>query len=50
MARVALNIDLGEFPDEPDELYALATVVNIACGGHAGDAGRNPVGSRAAIA
>ena len=37
MARVALNIDLGEFPDEPEELYALATVVNVACGGHAGD-------------
>ena len=34
---VDLNIDLGELPDEPDELYALATVVNIACGGHAGD-------------
>ena len=35
---VDLNIDLGELPDEPDELYALATVVNVACGGHAGDA------------
>lgn len=34
---VDLNVDLGELPDEPDELYALATVVNIACGGHAGD-------------
>src|SRR5689334_21273708 len=34
---VDLNIDLGELPGEPDELYALATVVNIACGGHAGD-------------
>jgi UPF0271 protein len=34
---VELNVDLGELPDEPDELYALATVVNIACGGHAGD-------------
>lgn len=32
-----LNVDLGELPDEPDELFALATVVNIACGGHAGD-------------
>jgi UPF0271 protein len=36
--QVDLNIDLGELPDEPEELYALATVVNIACGGHAGDA------------
>ena len=35
---VDLNIDLGELPDEPEELYALATVVNVACGGHAGDA------------
>jgi UPF0271 protein len=37
MHRVDLNIDLGELPGEPDELYALATVVNVACGGHAGD-------------
>lgn len=37
MNRVSLNIDLGEYPDEPDEFYSLATVVNIACGGHAGD-------------
>jgi 5-oxoprolinase (ATP-hydrolysing) subunit A len=35
---VDLNVDLGELPDEPEELYALATVVNLACGGHAGDA------------
>lgn len=34
---IDFNIDLGELPDEPDELYALATTVNIACGGHAGD-------------
>lgn len=39
MPAVSLNIDLGELPAEPDELYAVATVVNIACGGHAGDAG-----------
>lgn len=32
-----LNIDLGELPEEPEELYALAHVANIACGGHAGD-------------
>ena len=37
LSRVGLNIDLGELPDEPDELYSLATQVNIACGGHAGD-------------
>ncbi len=35
---LSLNIDLGELPDEPDELYSIATMVNIACGGHAGDA------------
>ena len=35
---VDLNIDLGELPNEPEELYGLATVVNLACGGHAGDA------------
>lgn len=34
---VPLNIDLGELPDEPEELYALADVANLACGGHAGD-------------
>jgi UPF0271 protein len=33
-----LNIDGGEHDDEPEELYALAHVVNVACGGHAGDA------------
>jgi UPF0271 protein len=33
-----LNIDLGEIAGEPDELYAIAHVANIACGGHAGDA------------
>ncbi|MEW5848566.1 MAG: LamB/YcsF family protein [Myxococcota bacterium] len=32
-----LNIDAGELPDEPDELYALAGMLNVACGGHAGD-------------
>jgi len=37
VARVTLNVDLGEYPEEPEELYAHATVVNIACGGHAGD-------------
>ncbi len=37
MATVDLNIDLGELPREPAELFGLATVVNVACGGHAGD-------------
>jgi UPF0271 protein len=35
--RVLLNVDLGELTDEPDELYAIADVANVACGGHAGD-------------
>ncbi|AUX19958.1 LamB/YcsF family protein [Sorangium cellulosum] len=39
MGPIDLNIDLGELEGEPDELYSLATVANIACGGHAGDAG-----------
>ena len=37
MHPVDLNIDLGELADEPAALYALATVANVACGGHAGD-------------
>lgn len=37
MPPCLLNIDLGELPDEPEELYALAHIANIACGGHAGD-------------
>lgn len=35
--RIDLNIDVGELDAEPEELYALATTVNLACGGHAGD-------------
>jgi UPF0271 protein len=31
-----LNCDLGELEDEPEELFAIATVANVACGGHAG--------------
>jgi UPF0271 protein len=34
---VDLNVDLGELDGEPEELYALAHVANVACGGHAGD-------------
>lgn len=36
-SKIHLNIDLGELPNEPLELYQWATTVNIACGGHAGD-------------
>jgi len=36
---VRLNIDLGELADEPEELYALADLANLALGGHAGDEG-----------
>ncbi len=32
-----LNIDLGELDDEPVELYSLAQIASVACGGHAGD-------------
>jgi UPF0271 protein len=35
--RILLNLDGGERDDEPVELYALADVVHVACGGHAGD-------------
>jgi UPF0271 protein len=34
---VTLNVDAGELPDEDPALYALADVLHIACGGHAGD-------------
>jgi UPF0271 protein len=32
-----LNLDAGELPDETPELWALFDLLNIACGGHAGD-------------
>ena len=32
-----LNLDAGEHDDEPDELWALADLLAIACGGHTGD-------------
>lgn len=35
---VVLNLDAAELPDEPDALYGLAHWLNLACGGHAGDA------------
>jgi 5-oxoprolinase (ATP-hydrolysing) subunit A len=34
---VLLNIDAGEYADEPEALYGVAQIVSIACGGHAGD-------------
>ena len=37
MTECLLNIDLGELPEEDEQLYTLAHVANIACGGHAGD-------------
>lgn len=37
MARLEVNLDGGEHDEEPVELYALADVVHVACGGHAGD-------------
>ncbi|MFO0660342.1 MAG: 5-oxoprolinase subunit PxpA [Polyangiaceae bacterium] len=37
LALVLLNIDAGELPNEPEALYQLAHLVNIACGGHIGD-------------
>lgn len=33
-----INLDGGELPDESPELWALADLINCACGGHAGDA------------
>jgi UPF0271 protein len=34
---VLLNLDGGEHEDEPEELWRLADIICIACGGHAGD-------------
>jgi UPF0271 protein len=33
-----INLDGGELPDESPELWAHFDILNIACGGHAGDA------------
>jgi UPF0271 protein len=33
-----MNLDAGEHDDEPEALWALFDVLNIACGGHAGNA------------
>lgn len=32
-----MNLDAGEHDDEPESLWAMFDVLNIACGGHAGD-------------
>jgi len=32
-----VNIDAGEREEETEELWSLADVLNVACGGHAGD-------------
>lgn len=34
---VLLNLDAGEHDDEPEQLWALADVLCVACGGHTGD-------------
>ena len=39
MHTIDLNADLGEGGENDEALMALASSVNIACGGHAGDAG-----------
>jgi len=33
-----MNLDAGEHDDEPEALWAMFDLLNIACGGHAGDA------------
>ena len=37
VAIVLLELDAGERDDEPEALWALFDVLNVACGGHAGD-------------
>ncbi len=39
MRTIDLNADLGEGGEQDEALMALASSVNIACGGHAGDEG-----------
>lgn len=38
MRAPLLNVDAGESDTEPEALLALADALNVACGGHAGDA------------
>jgi 5-oxoprolinase (ATP-hydrolysing) subunit A len=35
---ISLNLDAGEYPDEPVELWRQGDILCAACGGHAGDA------------
>src|SRR5690348_17987413 len=35
--QVLLELDAGERDDETEELWALFDLLNVACGGHAGD-------------
>ena len=37
MPLVDLDLNVGELKCEPSNLYSLATVVSVACGGHVGD-------------
>ncbi len=37
MPLVDLDLNVGELKGEPANLYSLATVVSVACGGHVGD-------------
>ncbi|MBK6460130.1 MAG: LamB/YcsF family protein [Myxococcales bacterium] len=37
LAAPLVNVDAGELDDEPTELWSLAHVLHVACGGHAGD-------------
>lgn len=36
--RVSMNVDAGETESEPEALWTIPHALNIACGGHAGDA------------
>jgi UPF0271 protein len=38
MSDMLLNLDAGEHDEEPEALWALADILAVACGGHAGDA------------
>jgi 5-oxoprolinase (ATP-hydrolysing) subunit A len=46
---IEFNIDVGETDDESVAFYDAATTVNIACGGHAGDAASMDHAARLAL-
>lgn len=50
MARIDLNADLGEGAPYDEELLAIVSSANVACGGHAGDAATMADTVRMAIA